>query len=51
MEFDHELDLYSGINMGDDEVLTVRFYFNGKIVLDGSQMQYCNGDLGVSHID
>jgi len=37
--------------MGDDEVLTVRFHFNGDFVLDGSQMQYCNGDLGVSHID
>ena len=37
--------------MGDDEVLTVRFHFNGEFVLDGSQMQYCNGDLGVSHIE
>ena len=26
-----KLDLYGGINMGDDEVLTVRFYFNGGI--------------------
>ena len=31
--------------MRDDEVLTVRFHFNGEFVLDGSQMQYCNGDF------
>ena len=38
-------------DMADVEVLTVRFHFNGEFVLDGSQMQYCDEDLGVSHID
>jgi hypothetical protein len=37
--------------MANVEVLTVTFHFNGEFVVDGSQMQYCNGDLGVSHID
>ncbi|CAN6269348.1 unnamed protein product [Urochloa humidicola] len=37
--------------MGDEEVLMVRFHFNGDFVVDGSQMQYCNGDIGVSHIE
>jgi len=37
--------------MGDSEVLVVRFHFNGVFVLDGSSVQYCNGDEGVSHID
>lgn len=37
--------------MGDSEVLVVRFYFNGVFILDGSSVQYCNGDEGVSHID
>ena len=36
--------------MGDSEVLVVRFHFNGVFVLDGSSVQYCNGDEGVSHI-
>jgi len=30
-----EMLRYDGINMGDDEVLTVRFHFNGEFVLDG----------------
>jgi hypothetical protein len=37
--------------MGDSEVLTVRFHFNGVFVVDGSLLNYCNGDEGVSHID
>jgi alpha-galactosidase len=37
--------------VGDDEVLTVRFHFNGDFVVDGSQIQYCNGDSRVSHIE
>jgi alpha-galactosidase len=37
--------------MAADEVLTVSFHFNGEFVVNGSQMQYCSGDLGVSHID
>jgi alpha-galactosidase len=37
--------------MGDYEVLTVRFHFNGVFVLDGSTVQYCNGTEGVSHIE
>jgi hypothetical protein len=37
--------------MVDDEVLTVRFHFNGDFVVDGSQIQYCNRGSGVSHIE
>ncbi|CAO2146679.1 unnamed protein product [Urochloa humidicola] len=37
--------------MGDSKVLTVRFHFNGVFVHDGSSLQYCNGDEGVSHIE
>ncbi|CAN6275265.1 unnamed protein product [Urochloa humidicola] len=37
--------------MGYSEVLVVRFHFNGVFVLDGSSVQYCNGDEGFSHID
>jgi alpha-galactosidase len=37
--------------MGDSEVLLVRFHFNGVFVMDGSSVEYCNGDDVVSHID
>jgi len=37
--------------MGDSEVLLVRFHFNGEFVVDGTLVEYCNGDYGVSHID
>jgi alpha-galactosidase len=37
--------------MVDDEVLTVRFHFNGDFVVDGSQIQYCNRGSRVSHIE
>jgi alpha-galactosidase len=37
--------------MGDSEVLTIRFHFDGIFVLDGSTVQYCNGIEGVSHIE
>ena len=37
--------------MGDSEVLLVRFHFNGVFVIDGTSVEYCNGDYGVSHID
>ncbi|CAN6196489.1 unnamed protein product [Urochloa humidicola] len=37
--------------MGDSEVLGVRFHFNGVFILDGSSVEYCNGDEGVSHIE
>ncbi|CAN6345348.1 unnamed protein product [Urochloa humidicola] len=37
--------------MGDSEVLVVRFHFNGEFVLDGSTVEYCNGDEGISHIE
>ncbi|CAO1941750.1 unnamed protein product [Urochloa humidicola] len=37
--------------MGDSEVLVVRFHFNGAFVLDGSTVEYCNGDEGISHIE
>jgi len=30
--------------MGDEDVLIVRFHFNGEFVLDGSQMQYFPSD-------
>jgi hypothetical protein len=37
--------------MGDSEVLTVRFHFDGVFVVDGSTVQYCNGTEGVLHIE
>jgi alpha-galactosidase len=37
--------------MTDSEVLTFRFHFNRVFVVDGSLLNYCNGDEGVSHID
>jgi len=37
--------------MGYSEVLLVRFHFNGEFVVDGTLVEYCNGDYGVSHID
>jgi hypothetical protein len=40
-----------GKKMGDSEVLAVRFHFNGVFVVDGSLLNYCNGDEGISHIE
>jgi hypothetical protein len=37
--------------MADSELLAIKFYFNGHFVLDGSKVQYINGDEGLSHID
>jgi len=37
--------------MSEFEVLEVKFHFNGEFVFDASNLSYCNGNFGVSHIE
>ena len=37
--------------MSEFEVLEVKFHFNGEFVFYASNLSYCNGNFGVSHIE